>query len=136
MSQGGLSAVVQLVIALIASGLMVKLLTVRQDRRKIAGDASTAEANAASTLSGAAMAMVEAAQTSARDAERKAATARAENDRLWVALNRTQWRVYHLEEREHELEILARDHGVAVPPRKIYELEDVPPPPGATDYQS
>lgn len=131
MGEGAIAAVVQVAIALIASGLMVKMLTVRQDRRKIVGDANASEANAASTLSGAALQMVESANQTAREAEAKASKCRNENARLWSSLNKTQWKVHYLEEREHQLEALLRERGIEVPDtgrREAHELPDTPPP--------
>lgn len=116
------AAAVQLLLALVASGVLVKVLTVRQDRRKIAGDATASEANAASTLSGAALKMVESAQTTARDAEIRAKKAeggaeecREEANHLWQELNRARWRIYHLEMREKALSATLTAAGIAVP---------------------
>lgn len=124
---GVFSALIQVAIALIASGLAVKLLTVRQDRRKIAGEASTQEANAASTLSGAALQMVEAAQSTAREAESRAKVAgenaaecRTENNRLWTELNKARWEI-------SILEAAMRAAGI-VPPARIGETPTDPPP--------
>lgn len=136
-SSGLLSALTQLAIALIASGVAVKLLTLRQDRRRIAGEASTQEANAASTLSGAALQMVEAAQRAARDAEGRAETAnktaveaRTENDKLWVELNKARWDIHWLNVREKVLEAALMGANIHVPPapERIGEVPPGPPP--------
>ncbi len=141
---GLLSAVVQIAIALIASGLAVKLLTIRQDRRKIAGEATAQEANAASTLSGAALQMVEAAQKSARDADNRANNAndnadeaRRENERLWKELNKARWEIHWLKTQEEVLKAALRAANINVPdaPRPIGGFPDFPPPeliPGGT----
>lgn len=130
-----LGALVQVAIALIASGLAVKLLTLRQDRRKIAGDASTQEANAASTLSGAALQMVESAQKSARESDTKANEAKSEVEKLWVELNRARWKVFYQQRHIDVLEQAMRDAGIAVPVAPLGQdvLEDMPtgPPPDA-----
>ena len=133
------SALIQLLLAIIASGILVKVLTIRQDRRKIAGDASTSEANAASTLSGAALKMVESAQKSAYDADMRAQHAeenaeecRKESERLWRELNRARWRIHFLEMREKSLEQALLDTGIEIPDRPVYGVFDdhAKPPPG------
>lgn len=137
MPEGLLSAIVQVLIALIASGVAVKLLTIRQERRKIAGDASTQEANAASTLSGAALQMVESAQKSAREADQRAhdahqtaEDARAENNRLWTELNKARWRIHWLQVRERVLEAALVQAGIEMPPAPEIEpnIPAGPPP--------
>lgn len=115
MAEGWGMAVLQLLIAVVASGVMVKLLTLRQDRRKIAGEASSQEANAASVLTGASLQMVEAAQRDAAAARKEAGEIKEENQRLWAELNRTRRRVSNLEERETILENALRDRGHRVP---------------------
>lgn len=133
---GFTSAILQVAIALIASGVAVKLLTVRQERRKIAGEASTNEANAASTLSGAALQMVEVAQRSARDAEARAQEAtkaadetRHENERIWRELNKARWEIYWLRVQEETLEAALRRANINVPPAPKPEgFPDYPPP--------
>lgn len=152
-SSGMASAAVQVIIALVASGVAVKLLTLRQDRRKIAGDASTSEANAASTLSGAALQMVEVAQKSSREAEQRAQAAvttsdetRRENERIWRELNKARWEIYWLRVREEVLESALRTARIVVPrvtrpegfpdyPPPDYDAQDLPKglPPGAYD---
>lgn len=131
------SAAVQVLVALIASGLAVRLLTIRQDRRKIAGEASTNEANAASTLSGAALQMVEVAQRSAREAEMrssqandKADSTRRENERLWRELNKARWEIYWLRAQEEALEAALRRADIKIPPPPTPEngFPDYPPP--------
>lgn len=131
------SAVLQLFLALIASGVMVKLLTLRQDRRKIAGEASSQEANAASVLTGASLKMVESAQRDAINARKEASacrvdneTLKARNEELWIELNRTRWKVHNLEVREAVLEAALRDAGIIVPSRPPHaeETHDFPPP--------
>lgn len=137
MPSGLLSALVQVAIALIASGVAVKLLTLRQDRRKIAGDASAQEANAASTLSGAALQMVEAAQKTARDAEQRATAAEArveevrnENARMWTELNKARWEIHWSQTREAVLEAALAQAGITVPPapERIGDFPPYPPP--------
>lgn len=137
MSDGVLSALVQVTLALIASGVAVKLLTIRQDRRKIAGDASAQEANAASTLSGAALQMVESAQNSARDADGRAQNAqsnsdeaRRENERLWKELNKARWEIHWLKAQEAVMAAALRSAGINVPaaPRPENGFPDFPPP--------
>lgn len=140
MPEGVLSAIVQVVLALIASGVAVKLLTLRQERRKIAGDASAQEANAASTLSGAALQMVESAQKSAREADQRAhdanATAeeaRSENNKLWKELNQARWDIHRLQMREKVLEHALNLAGIEVPPAPPLEgTPDGPPPARST----
>ena len=135
--EGIVSALIQIVLALIASGVAVKLLTLRQDRRKIAGEASTQEANAASTLSGAALQMVEAAQRSAREAEGRATAAnkttdelRQDNEKLWKALNRARWEIHWLKAQEEVLVAALKRANIIVPeaPRPENGFPDFPPP--------
>jgi hypothetical protein len=137
MSDTMLSALVQVAVALIASGLAVKLLTLRQDRRKIAGEATTHEANAASTLSGAALQMVEAAQKNAREADTRAVAAnenadecRKENERLWRELNKARWEIHWMQAQEAVLVATLERAGITVPqaPRPENGFPDFPPP--------
>lgn len=137
MPAGATSALIQVVIALIASGVAVKLLTLRQDRRKIAGEASTSEANAASTLSGAALKMVEAAQRSAHDADGRATSAndnadtcRRENERLWRELNKARWEIHWERAQREVLEAALRRAGIVVHPAPMPDggFPEFPPP--------
>lgn len=139
MSKELLGALVQLLISLGGAGLVVQLLLLRQNRRKIAGEASTNEANAASTLSGAALQMVENAQNSAREADTRAdkahaeaETQRAENERLWAEMNKARWRIHSLEMRESILESALKQAGIPVPMRPEYSEHPSYPPPGMT----
>lgn len=127
MPEGLGGALLQLAIALIASGVMVRLLTLRQDRRKIAGEASTQEANAASVLTGASLQMVEASQKSAHDAHQEAqdareelTTARQANQQLATELNRARWKIYSLEVQEAILEAALTEAGVKIPPKPFH----------------
>ena len=127
MNQELVGALVQLAISLGGSALLVKLLTLRQDRRKIAGDASQGEANAAATLSGAALQIVQDAESRAREAN--AGRIRAEdllrevreenrvawND-LWETTTALQWEAHDARERTEVLEAELRRHGIAPPP--------------------
>lgn len=125
-------AALQLLLALVASGVMLKLLTIRQDRRKIVGDATVQEANAASTLSGAALQMVERAEKTARDASSEAKDCRSQNERLWTELNKARWRIHFLEVRESVLESALRMAGIDVPSAPEQLKDDIPahdPPP-------
>lgn len=138
MPDGFSGAVLQLLIALIASGVMVKLLTLRQDRRKIAGEATTHEANAAATLTGASLQMLQAAQQQAQGAQADERDTRAENERLWAELNRTRWRVYSLQVREAVLEMALKRANIIIPPLE-YQAEshtEFPPPDGLPDIGS
>lgn len=138
MSKELLSALLQLVISLTGAGLLVQLLLLRQNRRKIAGDASASEANAASTLSGAAMKMVENSQAKEREAEARAETLQRQlsqrqreyeqrRDRDAVELENRGWKIHRLEVRIAILEGALRQMGVAVPPPP--EEHSWPPPP-------
>jgi len=128
MSKEVVTTLIQLVISLGGAGLVVQLLLLRQNRRKIAGEASTSEANAASTLSGAALTMVENAQQDAREARshakedrEDAEKARDESERLHNQINAHQWRIHHLEMREAILEGALRQAGIPVPPAPVYD---------------
>lgn len=98
---------IQLAISLGGAGLVVQLLLLRQNRRKIAGQASATEANAASTLSGAALKMVENAQKAQQKAEQERDVAQdklqarteefeIETRRKDEQMNRMRWRNHHL----------------------------------------
>lgn len=128
--EGLLGPAAQLVLALIGSGVLIKVLTLRQDRRKIAGDASAQEANAASVLSGAALQMVNAAQATATAADKRASEATAENGRLWGALNNARWDIAYLEARERVLEAALRAAHFPIPARqeRVGPYPTEPPP--------
>lgn len=138
------SVLIQLVLGVIASTFAVKLLTLRQDRRKIAGDASAQEANAASILSGTALQMVEAAQRSAHEAEQKAdaaekrleevrldsdakiRAAQEEASRMWHELQRAGWEIHWLQIRERLLEMALRSADIDIPAIPQSMLEAFP----------
>lgn len=135
-------ALIQLLISLGGAGLLVQLLLLRQNRRKIAGDASASEANAASTLSGAAMKMVENAQLKEREAEARADLLAnrleeqgrdSEKRRIDDAqeLESRAWRIHHLEMRAAVLEAALRKEGVIIPPEPTYPRDR--PAPGVAD---
>lgn len=127
-----LTALIQLAISLGGAGLVVQLLMLRQNRRKVAGDASSSEANAASTLSGAAIKMVENAQAKELEASQRANNA---EDRLNARqsefdirrerdaheLEERAWRIHHLEMRQAVLEHALRQLGVEPPPEPDYD---------------
>lgn len=131
------SSVLSLFVSLGGAAGLVRILTLRQDRRKVAGDASMAEANAGVALSGAAMAMLENEQQQRREADARAAQAelerqqtRNENSRVWAELTATQWKALHLERREAQLEQFIVENGL-VPPAREGEHGtpvDTPPP--------
>ena len=132
MNAAFVNAVVQLVISLCGAGVLVQLLMLRQNRRKVAGDASSSEANAASTLSGAAIKMVENAQAKELEANRRADIAhtalvqeREEMDirreRDAQELETRAWRIHHLEMRNAILENALGQAGIAVPPEPEYD---------------
>lgn len=134
------SGMIQLVISLGGAGLVVQLLLLRQNRRKIAGQASATEANAASTLSGAALKMVENAQQAQLRAEqeRDQATAMlrerteeydAESHRKDDQLNRMRWRNHHLTMWSAILKGALTAARVPVPDEPTYEEygDEAPP---------
>jgi len=113
------NAIVQVLISLGGAGLLVQLLLLRQNRRKIGGEASASEANAASTLSGAAMRMVENAQLKEREAETRAD---ALQDRLDVhsrELESRGWKIHYLEMRVNILEGLLTESQIPIPPKPV-----------------
>jgi hypothetical protein len=124
------SLAVQILVALIVSGTAFKLLTIRQERRKIGGEATAQEANAASVLTGASLQMVENAQRDAKDAKREAKACKDSNENLWDALNRARWKIHYLEEREASLEAALRAAGIEVPVREEHDhpIPSYPPP--------
>lgn len=138
-----LNALIQLVISLCGAGVLVQLLMLRQNRRKVAGDASSSEANAASTLSGAAIKMVENAQAKEIEAGRRADAAHeqllqereesdARRERDAHELETRAWRIHHLEMRSAILENALRQAGIQVPPEPDYDQmkhRAQPPPP-------
>lgn len=111
------TAIIQLLISLGGAGLVVQLLLLRQNRRKIAGDASASEANAASTLSGAAMKMVENAQLKEREAETRADELQNRLDSCSRELESRGWKLHYLEMWASGLEGLLRANNIAIPPR-------------------
>lgn len=122
MSDTLVSGLIQLGISLGGAGLVVQLLLLRQNRRKIAGDASSSEANAASTLSGAAIKMVENAQAQQKKAEderdrlqTRLDEANVLNDRQNEESNRMRWRLHHRDMYVAILQAGFRGMG-AVPP--------------------
>ena len=144
MDSGLVSALIQLAISLGGSAVLIKLLTLRQDRAKIAGDASQGEANAAATLSGAALELVQNAEERARvandravAAERSLTEVRDENRRAWNELWQTttslQWEVHEAREYVEILQNSLRTGGIAVPQDPSTRKQDPPlqPPPDA-----
>lgn len=136
MSDTLVSGLIQLAISIGGAGLLVQLLMLRQNRRKIAGEATANEANAASTLSGAALKMVENAQQGQREAELRAERLEEKNseldDRLEEARRaqeRQRWRIHHLEMRTAVLENALKQTGVEIPPEPHYEAQEISPPP-------
>lgn len=134
------SGLIQLAISLGGAGLVVQLLLLRQNRRKIAGEASTNEANAASTLSGAALKMVENAQAAALKAEKERDAANAkleartqefevEARRKDESMNRMRWRNHHLSMFVQVLSGALRAAQIAVPQEPEYEEygDEAPP---------
>ena len=71
---------VNTIVAVVAGGGFVGLITLRQQRRKLGADAAVGEATAAETLTGVALQMVQSAQRRAERAETKAD--KAETDAL------------------------------------------------------
>jgi hypothetical protein len=133
-----LGYIVQILVAVAASGVLYKIFFIRQDRRKIAGDASASEANAASTLSGAALLMVQAAQKTAKDAEDRAntanqtaETAKLEANKLWAELNKARWQIHWLQVRESTLENALRDANIPVPTTPSPDEFPAYPPPNS-----
>lgn len=99
---------VQILLAIITSGLLYKTLTLRQTKRRIVGEASVSEANAASILTGKALEMMSLSQNS------QAATT-AENQRLWTELNEVRWRMLRLERQKQILVSALEDAGQKLP---------------------
>lgn len=113
---------VQLLASAGVTGLVFLVLTMRQQRRKIDAGATNEEANAASTLSGAALKMVTDADNRAGAAEARAASAWVEADTLRRELVVERGRVDDLERRERDLEAVIRELGGTVPPaRRAYD---------------
>lgn len=132
MSKDFINALIQLAISLGGAGLLVQLLMLRQNRRKVAGDASASEANAASTLSGAAIKMVENAQAKELEARQHATDLQEQSEhrqveydlrreRDAVELEDRAWRIHHLEMRNAVLVNALRQVGVEPPPEPAYE---------------
>lgn len=140
MNKDLLSALIQLLISLGGAGFIVQVLLLRQNRRKIAGEATASEANAASTLSGAAMKMVENAQLKEREAEARAddldkrrredlAEYEARRDRDAQELENRAWRIHRLEMRVAVLANALRQTGVDIPPDPGFDRPNNTPPP-------
>lgn len=118
-----MSALLQLVVSLGGAGLLVQLLLLRANRRKIAGEATSSEANAASTLSGAALKMVESAQRSQHEAEKRAdeadtriASVRVETQVAWQEVTLLRRTIHGLEQYIDQLITALRRSGHEVPP--------------------
>lgn len=123
---------VQTLIAVGTSGLLYLFLTYRQQRRRIDAGATADEATAASTLSGAALLMVQNADARAERAEKAAETARAGTREAVKRANDLEDRCEELEHRcedledeigkllrrETDLEDAMRTNGVEPPPRR------------------
>ena len=120
------SAILSVVLAVISSGVVVKLLTLRQERRKIGGEATLNEANAASALSGQSLAWVNEARERAAAAERAAAESKAENSRLWQEINHVRWDQHYDKMHIRVLEETLRSAGYEVP-RPPERLGPYPP---------
>lgn len=102
------TALLAIAVAAVTSGLVLGLLRIGPDRRKIGSEANLSDANAVSILTGSALEMVEAAQRDATAARREAGMARQSANRAW--------------RRVHVLEDAMRTAGVPVPP------DDAPDP--------
>lgn len=123
---------VQLLITAAGGGILVKLLTLRQDRRRIVGDATKAEANAATTLTGGALELVESVRQDVRDARTELRATKAESEtlrgecgqlrqQLFEArrdADELRLRIRSLESREEDLERILVDAGLPIPPRR------------------
>lgn len=126
---GFLTAVVQLLVSAGFAGFVVQLLLIRQNRRKIEGEASTSEANAASTLSGTALKFVEQANSDTieakketAEAKREASEARDETRRYFEAMTRSEWEKQNLRMHVQVLKNALRSAGVT----EIPEIPDLP----------
>lgn len=144
MNKDLLNALVQLAISLGGAGLLVQLLLLRANRRKIAGEATSNEANAASTLSGAALKMVENAQQKEREAEARAHAAQASREALQreydarrardgQTIEDQAWALHHKAMREQVLIAALEQAGIVVPPEPSYRRDGRTPPPVRTD---
>lgn len=138
-----------IVAVLISSGfssIIVGLLTLRPKRRKIDADATNEEATAASTLSGAALKMVQDADARAQRAEAAADKARAETRRAKLHADELErkWRRSEAERAEERIELCERvdelEAEVSKLLRREADLEDamrskgVEPPPHRRGY--
>lgn len=96
------TALLSVVIATVTSGLLIGLLKLGPDRRKIGADANLAQANAVGVLTGEALAMVQEARAQAADANRRAEHAEDSARRAW--------------RRVGVLEAAMRKRGIPIPP--------------------
>lgn len=87
---------VNAVVATVAGGGIVGLVTLRQQRRKLGADADVGIATAAETLTGSALAMVQQAASNARVAENKADQAESDAQEAWRVANLAQLRLSRL----------------------------------------
>lgn len=95
------TTILSLAVAAVTSGLVLGLLRIGPDRRKIGAEANLSDANAASLLTGSALEMVTNAQHDASAARTEASEARQSANRAW--------------HRVHVLEDAMRSAGVPVP---------------------
>jgi len=77
------TTILSLIVAAVTSGLILGLLRIGPDRRKIVSGANLLDANAAATLTGSALEMVTNAQHDASAARSEASAARQSADRAW-----------------------------------------------------
>lgn len=119
---GFVPALIQLLISGGFAALVVQLLLLRQNRRKIEGEASSSEASAASTLSDAAVGFASDVRQDSVEARKEAMVARSEAEaargrsvELETELRKANWDLYDAQRRERVLVARILSLGGTVP---------------------
>lgn len=106
---------IQLVIASVTSGLIIALLKLGPDRRKLGAEAGVSNATAADLLTGRALEMVKTADQRAQNADQRAEKAEQEAEAAKVKADGCEDRVRDLHHHLHFLVDYIRSQGLDVP---------------------
>lgn len=118
---GGLYLALGEVVMAVASAILsVNVLHRRQTRRKLEADATATDATAASTLSGAAIRMVESYQAKEHHAEERVHTLQEQHDRDLKRMQDLEWRLYHLTVWTTALVAALEEAGIVVPAQPVH----------------
>lgn len=118
MNSQALAAIGNALLAFVVTGGLYQFLTIRQKRRQIVGDATSAEANAATTLTGGALDLVEGIQKAHNQTRADLKEARDDVATANERIDHLEDQVDSLRQRERDLEDALHRAGVRVPPRR------------------